>query len=95
MKKMGAGTPYDKVVLSVLKKVGADDSAMQPYLTITLLNAFIENSSVSMGANGAPQETVIIGYAKVEFQYKSQNEDGSLSEDPTWRYDSTTGKNYG
>lgn len=71
------GTHTSEVVLTGVRATGEQE----PFMTITLKDAII--TSYQTGGSGmdvVPTDSFSINYAKVEFEYKPQNPDGTLGD---------------
>jgi type VI secretion system secreted protein Hcp len=76
------GKPIDEAVVTFRKQGGEQ----QEYLTITLDNVVISQYTSSAGGSD-PTESVGLAYDKIKFEYKEQQEDGSLGGAKTFAWD--------
>jgi type VI protein secretion system component Hcp len=62
------------------------------YIQVVMSNCYITSQSTGGGAQGVPSQSVSIAYAKVEYQYYTQDTTkGTTTSAGTATYDITTG----
>lgn len=84
MKLCATGEHVDEAVMTI-RKSGTDP---QEFLIMTMTKVFVTNISPSgQDSGGEIYETVSLQFAKVEFEYKPQKEDGSLDAGVVFKYD--------
>ena len=71
-----SGKHIEKCVLQVCKSTG--DAGSVPFITVTLNDVVVTEVSPGGGSGGAPTENVVLSYAKIEVQVKSQQKNGQL-----------------
>jgi len=87
MAACATGEHISKAVLH-FRKAGKDQ---QEYLTITLSNVFV--SSYQAGGHGdIPSESISLNFSKIEYQYKEQKADGTMSGPVIKQYDLSANK---
>ena len=71
VKDLYAGTHVDTCTLSGNKAGG--DASTYKYLEVVMSNCYITSHSTGGGAQGVPTQSVSIAYAKIEYQYYTQD----------------------
>ena len=81
-KRCANGKPIDEAVFTFRKQGGEQ----QEYLVITINNVVVSSVQFSHGG-GEPTESVAFAYDKIKFEYKEQQEDGTLGGAKTFGWD--------
>jgi type VI secretion system secreted protein Hcp len=81
-RRCATGKPIDQAVFTFRKQGGEQ----QEYLILTLDNVVVSNFSTSAGGSD-PTEQVLLAFDKFTFEYKEQQEDGSLGGAKTFGWD--------
>jgi type VI secretion system secreted protein Hcp len=89
-KACASGQHIKKAILFV-RKSGGDQ---QDYYKLTLEDILVSSyqSGGSSGANALPTDQYSLNFAKIEFAYAPQKEDGKLEGPVVFKYDQKTGK---
>jgi len=90
MLKCATGEHIKKAVLHVRKQ----GKGQQEFYTITLEDLLVSSyqSGDSTGGNPVPTDQFSLNFAKIKYEYKPQNKDGSLGSTVTGTYDLKTNK---
>jgi type VI secretion system secreted protein Hcp len=92
VKDLYAGTHVDTVILSGNKAGG--DASTYKYLEVEMSNCYITSHSTGGGAQGVPSQSVSIAYAKIVYQYYTQDTSkGTVKSAGTAEYSIITGVN--
>ena len=85
MLKCSTGEHIKKAVLHVRKQ----GKGQQEFYTVTLEDLLVSSyqSGDSTGGNPVPTDQFSLNFAKIKFEYKPQNKDGSLGSAITGTYD--------
>lgn len=79
MLKCALGQTFKKVILSVRKAVG-EKKHQQPFIIITMETVLISGYSISGSDGGhAPSENVSLNFSKITYDYKVQDDKGTLT----------------
>ena len=82
MQATNSGKSFEEVILTVRKAGG--DAAREPFLTIKMTDIVI--SSYQTGGSAAddtvPIDTVALNFAKIDFEYQQQDEEGGAIGEP-------------
>ena len=74
-----SGEVFEKMTIHFLKAAGNDSKAHEEFLTVELKDAIFSNVSYSGSSGGSSMmESLSVGFVAIEFEYKSQKDDGTL-----------------
>ena len=92
VKDLYAGTHIDTCTFSGNKAGGGGSTYM--YIQVVMTNCYITSQSTGGGSTGVPSQSISIAYAKIEYQYYTQDTaKGTTTSAGTATYDITTGVN--
>lgn len=81
-----AAKSWATATIHFLKAAAVEDDGQQEFLKVTLTNCVISNHNFA-GSAGGMSESLTLSFTKVEFEYKVQQEDGTLSGQVTASWD--------